>query len=316
MPVTELREAAGSPRDAQAIIDAMRSLHGVAVLTVGAGDAAQDAQHVLAVPKGVEIKSIKPLLDEYLTKPERRRGIATLTTLNSFVQHTNRFKDADSIIYAQRDEQKPGLISVLDYHMQGPNNEDARFGQHRGRYAFPVSEQWEAWAKIDGVKLGQKEFAEFLEERIMDILPPPLDGRADAGALALDLVSTLGGEMAGPSRLLEVARGLKMQEMSEVTNAQNLQSGEMELVFRTTHTDGQGNKLNVPSLFLIGVPVFDGDAAYKLPIRLQYRRSGPAITWIIKRYRPEIVFFDAFDQATKKVEAETQLPVLIGTPEA
>lgn len=312
MVKTDLMEASAAPRDAQAIISAMRDLHGVQ--TIAVADRTRTG-HVLAVPRGVQIQSIKPLLDEYLDKPERRKGTATLTTLDSFIDHTKRFKDADSIVYAQRDETKPGLISVLDYHKQGPDNQDARFGGHRGVYRFPLSEQWQAWAEVDDKPLTQKDFAEFLEERILDILPPPIDGRAEGGALTLDLLNTLGGEIAGPSRLLEVARGLKMQEQSEVTNAQNLASGETEIVFRTTHTNESGQPLKVPNLFLVGMPVFDGDAAYKMPIRLRYRRHGPAMTWIIKRYRPELVFFDAFDQAAKRVAAEAELPVLTGTPE-
>lgn len=299
--------------DAQAIIRAMVALHGAEVTRIGHGDAPQE---VMVLPAGMRVESIKKHLDEYASKPERRTGTAVLGDLDSFIAHTNRFKDAGSIVYANRSEEKPSLLSVLDYHPAGEDNTAARFGQHRGSYRFPTSEQWDAWRRVDGTPLSQAAFATFLEERIMDILPPPTDGRSEAGALALDLVSTLGGEIAGPARLLEVARGLKMKEQSEVTNAQNINTGEIEIVFKTTHSDAAGAPLKVPNLFLVGVPVFDGDAAYKLPIRLQYRRQEGRLLWTIRRYRPELIFFHAFDAATVKVATGTGLPLLIGTPEA
>ncbi|KAA2211673.1 DUF2303 family protein, partial [Teichococcus oryzae] len=173
-----------------------------------------------------------------------------------------------------------------------------------------------AWRKVDGSALSQATFAAFIEERIMDIVPPPEDGRTEAGALTLDLLQILKGEIAGPSRLLEIARSLKMTESAEVTNAQNLASGEVEVVYRTEHRDSTGQPLKVPNLFIIGIPVFDGDSAYKMPVRLQYRRSEGRIFWIMKRYRPDVVFFDAFDRALKAVREGTDLPVFIGTPEA
>ena len=116
-------------------------------------------------------------------------------------------------------------------------------------------------------------------------------------------------------RRASVQLSLPLSETSEVANAQNLATGEVELVFRTTHTGANGQPLKVPNLFVVGMPVFDGDAAYRLPIKLQYRRNEGKIVWTIKRYRPDLVFFDAFDRATAKVAEETKLPVFIGTPE-
>jgi uncharacterized protein YfdQ (DUF2303 family) len=298
--------------DAAAIIETVRALSAVELLPIRRGDA--DATHIAILPDGMEMHSLKPLLDEYLQRPERRAGTARLTDLGSFIDHANRFKDAGSAIFAAREEKAPGLVSVLDYHEAGDGI--PRFGKHRGSYAFPVSEQWKAWQAVDGKEMGQGAFAALIEDRIMDILPPPADGRADAGALALDLVGTLGGRIAGPTQLLEVARGLRLTETAQVANAFNTSSGEIEVAFRTEHVSTNGKKLNVPTLFLVGMPVFEGDAAYKLPVRLQYRLKEGAISWTLRRYRPELVFFHAFDAAIGKVKAETALPVFLGAPEA
>jgi hypothetical protein len=297
--------------DARAIIETVRELHEPRIVSI---DRDLDLA-VLAVPKGVEIKSLKPFLDEYRQKPERRVGVARLGDLASFIAHANRFKAENSAVFAQREEDNPALTSVFDYHPAGPDNADACFGNHRGVYTFPLSEAWTAWADKDGEGMNQRDFAAFIEDRIMDVLPPPKDGRAEAGALTLDLLDMLGGEVAGPTRLLEVARGMRMTEAAEVANAINLASGEVEVVYRTTHQNAQGQPLKVPNLFVVGMPVFDGDAAYRLPVKLQYRRIEGKIIWSFRRYRPDLVFFDAFDRATKKVGDETGLPIFVGQPE-
>lgn len=294
--------------DARSIIETVKDLHAPQIVTL------DDGTEILAVPKGVDVRSVKPLMDEYRTQPERRRGLATLSDLESFIAHATRFKAPNSAIFARRDEEAPSVTSVFDYHPEGPEIADARFLGHRGHYAFPTSEQWNAWRLRDGKTQTQRDFAAFIEERIMDIIAPG-DGAGDAGSLASDMLAMLGGEIAGPSKLLEISRGLRMTETAEVANAQNLASGEVEIVFRTTHTDDKKQPLKVPNLFVIGIPVFDGDAAYRLPIRLTYRRDEGRILWTFKRYRPDVVFFDAFDRAVARVKQETGLPVFIGQPE-
>lgn len=293
--------------DARAIIDNMRELYDPQVVDIGGAT-------VLAVPKGVQVFSIKPYLDEYLTAPERRAGTATLGDLPSFIAHAMRFKADNSVVFASRNFSKPSLTSVLDYHHAGPEPADAEFGRHRGVYHFPLSEAWEAWAERDGKEMSQRDFAAFIEDRIMDVLNPPTSAE-DAGALTHDLLTLLGGDVAGPTKLIEVARGLRMTETAEVTNAQNLASGEVEIVYRTTNAGQNGQPLKVPNLFVVGMPVFDGDAAYKMPVKLQYRRVEGRIIWKIRRYRPDLVFFDAFDRATARVSQETGMPLFIGTPE-
>lgn len=302
--------------DAATIIDTMRQLHGVNQMTVIHGGTTVP---LIALPKGLELhdpmKYIRAEQDEIRNAPKRRTGTAVMTDLPSFIAHVRRFADADTAIFAMRNETSPSLTGVLDYHRQTAEGAP-RFGKHRTHYAFPLSVSWQAWAEVDGKPMSQADFAAFLEEQVMDIMAPPTDGRGDAGALALDLVSMVGGSIAGPTTMLETARGLRIVENSEVANAQNLATGEVEMVFRTEHKDGSGQKLNVPTLFVIQTPVFDGGAAYRVPIRVRYRKREGTIIWFMTRYRPDLVFVDAFDQAVKQVRDETGLPVLMGTPES
>src|SRR3546814_747731 len=107
---------------------------------------------VLVTGQQQNVKLFSPEdFDPFREQPLRRSGTAVLTALESFVAHVNRFKDEDSIIFASDDRAAPSLTAVIDYHRQGHQG-DPRFGQHRGHFAFPLSDEWKAWTKSGGVR--------------------------------------------------------------------------------------------------------------------------------------------------------------------
>ena len=156
---------------------------------------------IVALPSGMRLESVKPLLDAYRTRPERRKGKATLYDAASFIAHVVRFADPDSAVFAVppkigpdgRMAQQPSLTAVLDYHeavnptggdptnasgTPGPSaagRKEAlpRFGEHRAVYEFPLSEPWLKWLGKNGVLMSQAEFAAFIEDRIADVIMPP-----------------------------------------------------------------------------------------------------------------------------------------------
>ena len=96
------------------------------------------------------------------------------------------------------------------------------------------------------------EFASFLEDHIVDVLN-------ESGGLSSDadnFVKMTGGKFATPSKLIEIARGLQVNEASVVKEARNLSTGESEFTFDTQHTGADGKPLKMPNLFVIAIPVF------------------------------------------------------------
>lgn len=89
----------------------------------------------------------------------------------------------------------------------------------------------------------------------------------------------------------------------------------MQLSYETEHRADAGAPLKVPSLFLLGIPVFDRGPLYRIPARLRYRLNGSKLTWIVTRYRPELSFHDAVDDYALQIESATGLPVFRGAPE-
>jgi len=292
------------------ILESVKKLSGPEIKTVTYGEKSAE---VLILPEGKRAHDIKPFLDKYLTAPERRQGTAVVTQLNSFIDHVNRFKDNDSVIFANNDMNNPSLTAVIDYHKAGFEG-DPRFGEHRTHYKFPVSKEWAAWIRQDGESFEQADFAAFIEDRIGDVLHPS-DGDTDANEKLKELAALLGGNFAGPSTLVALSKNLHINEASRVKNSNNLSTGETSIIYETEHLDEQGAPVKVPNMFLIGVPIFVGGDIYRIAVRLRYRIRNGKISWSYNLYRIENVFEDAFDGACKEAKERTELPLYLGSSE-
>lgn len=286
--------------DAQAIIDEVEKLHAPHVITLPGG------QSVIATPKGIDLTSTKKFEDERRTAPERRAGTAKFTTIESFIEHVNRFSDPDSVVFADDDPKAPSLTAVLDYHRATAEGAP-RFGKHRSTYGFPFSEQWKAWVIGAPVGINQARFAEFIEKNIADVVTPAVANG--------EMVKSVLGAPASPQKLLEVARGLQLNVRQNVVNAVTTSSGEVSLTFDTKHEGAKGGEVSVPTTFAVVIPVFKGGQPYEVTMRLRYRLDGALIVWTIEPFQADIVFEDALKEALAKVKEETKLPLLCGSPE-
>jgi hypothetical protein len=321
-----------SRTEADSLIEALKGNFAPSIAKIGRRPDGTDIE-VLIAPKGQEVTSLKKLQDEFRDRPYRRVGVITIKSLNSFIDITNRFKDAHSAIFADNQATEPSLTTVFNYNEAGGElgaaQNLARFNDHRAVYNFPLSKEWMIWRKFDGKPMSQADFAAFLEERIADVMPPDpvLLGdisEAAAGGDFGDLTPTeqlarlarlLKGEFAMPQRLMELSRGLSVNDSQQATQSINLSTGEATLRFTSTHTDQNNEPIKVPNLFLISIPVFNLDDMYLIAARLRYRLNAGSLTWFYQLYRLEQTFDHAFDRAVKKAAEQTGLPSFIGQPE-
>src|SRR5688572_30182597 len=88
-----------APTNSGAVIEAVERLSKAEIQRLPIPGHAASIE-LLVLPKGKEAVSIKRFVDEWATRPDRRRGTARLTTLASFIEHVNRFKDAQSAVFA------------------------------------------------------------------------------------------------------------------------------------------------------------------------------------------------------------------------
>lgn len=266
--------------------------------------------HVLAVPRGLELKSAKPFLDELRTVPERRKGVAVLTRLVDFIAHINRFKSADTVVFV--DTAKPLATAVYDYHPAGPNVFNAANLGHGARHAFPFSPAFKAWRDISGKSLTATQFAAFLTEHAADVLSGTEAPACAAELTALELT------VGTPDVLRRLAKGLRVSVSEEFEEARTLENGDVALSFtrKTNSTkDAKGQEIKVPGGFVVGVPMTDGaDAITAIPAVLRFDHDG-SLTWTITLLHLDALMEQTVDAAAKRIEGETGCPVFYGSSE-
>lgn len=271
---------------------------------------------VVAVKSGMSLQDVKPLVDSYRKNPERKRGTLNIQTLTSFIEITNRFKDKNSALFLDKD--RATLTAIFDYNE--PTDGIARFGQHRARYSFPFSNEWARWVNSMPRQMSQIEFANFLKDNIVDIMSAlSTDASKDSEAekALRELLTTLGGRCGGPADIMKLATGVSFNAEQKVVQSFDTDTGESQINFEEKHTAGKsmGSNIKVPNMFLIGIPVFEDGAIYRLPVRLKYRLSGGSIVWSIEVYRAKDAIKNAFAGAAATAKEKTALPLFYGADE-
>lgn len=269
---------------------------------------------VALVPEGYRLQSLFPLLNENLDVPRRRKGVATVTDLESLINLTCRGADQHSALFANREPTNPSLTAILNYNqptVADPDNR-GRYGDHRIGYSFPVSNEWKKWIAQNGKPMDQGAFAAFVEGAAFDIIEAPENKKSPV----YDVARKLAGVFATTGEMQILSRGMTINVNENVQEIVSLGTGEMQVNYSQTHTNDRGKPLKIPSLFLIGIPVFDRGTIYQIAARLRYRKNDNRIMWFYQLFQPEKSFDDAFDEACNKAKVETKLPLFYGSPEA
>lgn len=297
--------SAAETTEARDILDEARRFTESKTHTLSRGDAASCP--VIELPEGRTLHSVKRFLDEYLPKPERLKGTAKLETLASFILHVQRFQTPASAVFV-RTGSSPSMEAVYDYH---PGPSDAQFAQHRAAYAFPLSREWRAWRAADGKSMDQGAFAAWVEDHAGDVLPPNLD----AAAKAVDRLAQVELKAATPTEILSLSRGLSVREECTVENYTKLPTGETRVLFASELKGADGAPLTIPGGFVVALPVFEGDAAYPVPVRLRMRVEKGRVSWSLAILGADDVLSDAVRLAADEVATKTGLPIFYGAPE-
>lgn len=255
-----------------------------------------------------DVKPAQALIEAFRVKPARKTGTARALTLQAFIDLTNRHKTEHSAVFADTDWKKPSFQTVVDYH-EAKSEGAADNLKHRVSYSFPSSEEWKAWVEQNGEPMEQGKFAAFLEDRIADLSAP-----TDAERIWLE--RDFGTTVATPAQLIQLSRGLQVNVDSVVKNVVNLASGEAQVAFEETHTDGDGKPLKVPGIFMLAIAPFFMGEKVSLPVRLRYRKAGQKIVWFYQMYRPDQFVTERVRDDLTTVADKTELPTFEGAPEA
>lgn len=290
----------------------------------------EDEVLMLLKPDGGVSFAAADRLDDMAANPRFRRGTANMTSLDSFIDHINRFGDRDSAVFARDCRDNPGLLAVLDYHRadedvveEGDDGNvvvcrdigEYRHGKHRVAFDFPVSDEWAAWTNKNGVQMSMTDFAHFLEDNVLDVA----EMGDDIPESAERFVEMCGGKknIADWSMLTALAKSLSVFESATVTEVTDLHGGAVNLTIAEGHdTEVAGVKATVPTMFFIAIPIFRDGSYYRLPIRLRYRKTRGGVVFWFEMWREDRAFMDAVKDSVGKVGTDTLAQTFYGTPEA
>src|SRR5262245_14740370 len=246
-----------------------------------------DTRPVLVVPTGVQVLDVERLLEH----PSTQRAQVAVREPGSFCDYVLRYLTPATALFASLPELS--ITAVLDYHDTAQPSEQhgavagqARWGQHRAVLTLERTPAWQQWAAIDGKKLGQEAFAEFLDQHLPDIAQP-------AGADVLEIVRTL-----------EATRAVNFR------SAIRLDNGAHHFTYEDTikATGGPG-ALDVPSTIVLGLAPFAGAPLYKLEARLRYRLDDGRLSFVVALLRPQVVVEDAFKAVCSLVQDTVAAPL-------
>lgn len=135
---------------------------------------------IIAAPSGIQLHSLKPFADKYLTAPEQLIQTVALSSIDALIGYTNRFRAPNTLaFYDTPTGGTPTMLVALDYHHASDEIDDlppsATHVNHLATYHFPISQQLRDWIEFASDSHNSQEFAEFLLDRAADIESPPLD---------------------------------------------------------------------------------------------------------------------------------------------
>lgn len=260
-------------------------------------------------------QSVTDVTDKLLAlepRPLRSTGTAALASATAFSDWVNRQKNPSTAIFAHNGPQ-PRMTAVINY----TNGDAPEWGDYRGQYDLALSPEWQIWMKANDKPMSQEAFGQFMEDNLAEIAAPP---SAVDDSIEYQLIQKLagGGNAATSTQLLSVARNLVVNESSRLKSILNPHSGEVQMVYEAQHTGEGGGVVDVPRLFIICIPVFDGDAAYRIPVRLKYRKAegGTKVVFFPSIYQPERYLRDAWGYLMADIAQRTGVPVFEGQAEA
>jgi len=241
--------------------------------------------HAYAVlPAGYAIHDLEYLQEQ----PSRQKGTIHAHESDSFIRLVQRYQSEAAIVYA--DLGRGVITAVLNDTTE--NGVDAGHRDWRISYVPPVSDAWKRWTAANGKRMSQVQFAEFIEQNLINIYEP---SSAD---------------------VLELATSLSVDSTVKWSSATRLQSGNRQLQYveESTARGGKTGVLTVPSHFVLGMPVYQGSDAIVIKALFRYRlTNGELIMWIDLEQTEEAVQV-AFSELVTTIDAGIDAPVVYGVP--
>jgi uncharacterized protein YfdQ (DUF2303 family) len=242
---------------------------------------------VIVVPCGWE--------PQVLSVPAKPRRIAQQVALHDaagFSAYVGEFYTETSAIFF--DEDKKTFTGILDYHGGGGGaaaSARPEWCDHVATFVAQTTPEWDTWFGKNKKGFGQVEFAEFLEDNLVDVVEP-----------------------AGAS-LLEITRTLEAKKDVSYSSAIRLNNGSVrinydEVVKGSANT--QAGSMEIPEQFTLQFQVIRGGSAFRFPARFKYRLKDRVLILWFEIVRPHKILQQALDETIFAIGEATGIPIRKG----
>lgn len=200
------------------------------------------------------------------------------------------------------------------------DKEKAAWHDFGGEFKFPVSAEWARWAAGNKKPMDQKTFAAFIDDVAYELDWPEHYGQDgdETPTIAKRYLAAIEGKAAEPIDLIRLSRGLTVNIKKKVAESRNPLTGEGGIEIMAEHANERGERIAIPALFFIRVPIFLDTAPALIPVRLRYWieeiNDSAKTKWQYELLRPEDFVKDTFLAALAIVAARGHV-ALIGTPD-
>jgi uncharacterized protein YfdQ (DUF2303 family) len=231
-----------------------------------------DIPVIVHPPGWVVDPQVDLLQNEFQQKPAIISQIITVANNDSFAHYDELFRDTPTQYFVNRADTR--VMAIFDYHEHGTPN----FSAHKLIRKYKPSRECTDWFSFNNRKMGQKEFAEFLQDRIAHL------SRSDRAEVS-------------QSQLLGAILQFRATQNANCNSVTNLTNGDVKFEFTR---DTQVQSATLPTQILLAIPVFEFGQQWEIPARLQYDlKEGKVTFWY------QLINIDALKDEAFAAEVET-----------
>lgn len=242
----------------------------------------ESGREFLIVPAGFNQVDVTAPNSVTVHKPKTIGQHVTLQNADALKAYLNRFKADTSMMFA--DHTISRIVGAIDYH----GADKPSLVTHKATLDLPHSEEWKTWTSINGQLKPQLEFARFIEENAPDIKAP------DAASL------------------LEAVKDLQARRNVNFIQAVRTDSDNESFEF-TDNTEARTKAdLELPTKFVLSIPVYFGDADVEVPAFLRWKLDDGKLMLGIKLHRAEHIRQAAFNLIVTDAVEQTSLLAVFG----
>jgi uncharacterized protein YfdQ (DUF2303 family) len=248
-----------------------------------------DLPGVFVLPEGRRTEIVDPSVFE--DTPRRTIGSYTLADIPSLIDYGKQHA-AETITTVWIDQLKARVVVVFN----DADGETAGWRDHRAVCDLIRTPEWEHWTSKNGQYLDQLDFAEHIEDGLLEIIEPP---SADMWEIAQSIRGRTDATWRAEGRLDNGAVGFSYIE--DVKAEATTQKGRVE----------------IPSEFRLRVAPFYGEEPAELVARLRYRVREGALKVGYKLDRPDQVELQVMKAVKERLGSEGGFGrVYLGVPAA